>query len=242
MYALSFISAIFLIRTMAIRKKLNITKDQISDLMLYAAIGVILGGRLGYVFIYNWSFYFSHPSRILAVWEGGMSFHGGLIGVIVAGALFCRRYRFSFYEVADVAVISVPVGLGLGRIGNFINGELYGRPTDVPWCMIFPDGGNVCRHPSQLYQALLEGVALFTILWILSRWDLPRGVQFWSLVLFYGLFRFIVEFFRQPDAQIGFVLGPFSMGQLLSLPMFALGCVMALRQMSLPQRRVSIRS
>ena len=227
MYALSFIAAIFLIRYMAVKKRLKITKDQVSDLMLYAAIGVILGGRLGYVLIYNPGFYFSNPSKIAAVWEGGMSFHGGLIGVLVAGALFCKKYKFSFYEVADVAVISVPVGLGLGRVGNFINGELYGRPTDVPWCMIFPQGGDVCRHPSQLYQAGLEGVALFLILWVLLKRDLPRGVMFWSLVLFYGLFRFAAEFFRQPDPQLGLLLGLFSMGQLLSLPMFVLGGGMA---------------
>lgn len=229
MYALSFISAVFLIRTTAIKKKLKITQDQISDLMLYAAVGVILGGRLGYVLIYNPSFYFSNPSKILAVWEGGMSFHGGLAGVIIAGTLFCKRHHFSFYEVADVAVISVPVGLGLGRIGNFINGELYGRPTDVPWCMVFPQGGPVCRHPSQLYQAGLEGAALFVILWTLSRKKLPRGVTFWSLVLLYGLFRFIVEFFREPDPQLGLLVGPFSMGQLLSLPMFLLGLIMVWR-------------
>jgi phosphatidylglycerol:prolipoprotein diacylglycerol transferase len=226
MYALSFISAVFLIRVTAARKKLQITQDQISDLMLYAALGVILGGRLGYVLIYNPDFYFTHPSKIFAVWEGGMSFHGGFAGVIVAGILFCRRYHFSFYEVADVAVISVPVGLGLGRIGNFINGELYGRPTDVPWCMIFPQAGEVCRHPSQLYEAGLEGVVLFIILWSLSRKNLPGGVVFWSLFLFYGLFRFIVEFFREPDPQLGLLVGPFSMGQLLSLPMFLIGLVM----------------
>ncbi|HZR47338.1 MAG TPA: prolipoprotein diacylglyceryl transferase [Candidatus Manganitrophaceae bacterium] len=226
MYALSFISAVFLIRVTAARKKLKITQDEISDLMLYSAIGVILGGRLGYVFIYNPGFYFTHPAKVFAVWEGGMSFHGGLAGVIIAGALFCKRHHFSFYEVADVAVISVPVGLGLGRLGNFINGELYGRPTDVPWCMVFPQGGPACRHPSQLYQAGLEGVALFLILWTLSRKNLPRGVLFWSLVMFYGLFRFIVEFFREPDPQLGLLVGPFSMGQLLSLPMFLLGLIM----------------
>src|SRR5581483_1778814 len=156
MYALSFISAVFLIRVTAARKKFKITQDAISDLMLYAAIGVILGGRLG----------------------------------------------------------------------NFINGELYGRPTDVPWCMVFPQGGPACRHPSQLYQAGLEGVALFLILWTLSRKNLPRGVLFWSLVMFYGLFRFIVEFFREPDPQLGLLVGPFSMGQLLSFPMFLLGLIM----------------
>ena len=161
MYAVSFISAIFIIRAAAIRRGLKITKEEVSDLMLYAAIGVILGGRLGYVLFYNPGFYLENPSKIIAVWEGGMSFHGGLIGVLVAGYFFCKRYRYAYDEVADVAILAVPVGLGLGRIGNFINGELYGWQTDVPWCMVFPGGGDVCRHPSQLYQAGLEGPVLF---------------------------------------------------------------------------------
>ncbi|MFQ5950428.1 MAG: prolipoprotein diacylglyceryl transferase [Nitrospiria bacterium] len=230
MYALSFIAAIFMIRYIAIKKRLKITADEISDLILWAAIGVILGGRLGYVFLYNPVFYFSNPSKILAVWEGGMSFHGGLLGVIVAGLLYCKRRRFSFYELADVSTVSVPIGLGLGRIGNFINGELFGRPTDLPWCMVFPQGGAACRHPSQLYQAGLEGIALFSILFFLSGRNVARGVLFWSLILFYGLFRFLAEFVREPDPHLGLLLGPFSMGQLLSFPMFALGLVMVWRQ------------
>ncbi len=165
-----------------------------------------------------------------------MSFHGGLIGVLVAGTLFCKRYHYSFYELADVAAPAVPVGLGLGRIGNFINGELYGRASDVPWCMIFPGGGDVCRHPSQLYQAVLEGPVLFLILWTLSYRNLPRGVLFWSFSLFYGLFRFVAEFFREPDPQLGFILGPFSMGQLLSLPMLILGAVMVAIQFQKGER------
>ncbi|MFQ5597500.1 MAG: prolipoprotein diacylglyceryl transferase [Nitrospiria bacterium] len=229
MYALSFISAIFLIRYIAFKKQLKITQDQISDLMLYAALGVILGGRLGYALIYNPGYYFSNLSKVFAVWEGGMSFHGGMIGAIAGGALYCKRHHFSFYEVADVAMVSVPIGLGLGRIGNFINGELFGRPTDLPWCMIFPQGGDLCRHPSQLYQAGLEGGALFLILWVLSKKELARGILFWSLILFYGLFRFFVEFAREPDAHIGLFLDLFSMGQLLSLPMFVLGLIMVWR-------------
>lgn len=226
MYAVSFIAAIFIIRTTSIRKGLKITKEEISDMMLYVAIGVILGGRLGYVLFYNPGFYFENPSKIFAVWEGGMSFHGGLIGVLIAGTLFCKQYRYSFYELADISAPAVPVGLGLGRIGNFINGELYGRATDVPWCMVFPGGGDVCRHPSQLYQALLEGPVLFLILWTLSYRNPPRGGTFWTFFLFYGLFRFVAEFFREPDPQLGFILGPLSMGQLLSFPMFLLGAVM----------------
>jgi phosphatidylglycerol:prolipoprotein diacylglycerol transferase len=229
MYAVSFVAAIFLVRAAAAKKRLKLTKDQVSDLILYAALGVILGGRLGYILFYNFNFYLSNPAKLIAVWEGGMSFHGGFLGVITAGYLFCRSRKLPFFAVADVAVISVPVGLGLGRLGNFINGELYGRATDVPWCMVFPAGGAFCRHPSQLYEAFLEGIVLFVILFFLIRADLPRGVSFWSLILFYGLFRFIVEFFREPDAQLGLILGPFSMGQILSFPMFVLGVVMVIR-------------
>ncbi len=223
MYAISFILSYFLIQVMAARKRVNVTKDEVSDLLFYAAIGVILGGRFGYILFYNPVFYLTHPLKLFAVWEGGMAFHGGLLGVIVMGLLFCRRYKRSFYQLADIAVPAVSVGLGLGRIGNFINGELFGRPTDLPWCMVFPEGGDVCRHPSQLYQAALEGGVLFLILWVLSKKNLATGSLFWILICFYGLFRFLVEFVRQPDAHIGFVLGYFSMGQLLSLPMFVMG-------------------
>ncbi len=230
MYALSFISAIFIIRYIALKKAIKISQEQISDLMLYGAIGVILGGRLGYVLFYNPGYYFSNPSKIIAVWEGGMSFHGGLIGAILGGIYFCRRFNFPIYQIADVAIVPAPLGLGLGRIGNFMNGELFGRETDVSWCMIFPGGGDVCRHPSQLYEAGLEGGALFVILWFLSKRNLAPGVVFWSMILGYGVFRFIVEFAREPDAHIGFLMGIFSMGQLLSTPMILLGLFMIWRQ------------
>jgi phosphatidylglycerol:prolipoprotein diacylglycerol transferase len=226
MYALSFIFAYWLIPVIAIRKRVKVTADDVSDLLFNAAIGVILGGRLGYVLFYNPVFYFTHPSRIFSVWEGGMSFHGGLIGVLIAGTLFCRKKKILFYQWADISVMSVAVGLGLGRIGNFINGELFGRATDVPWCMVFPEGGAACRHPSQLYQAALEGGAIFLILWVLSKKDLAPGSLFWTLIGSYGLFRFLVEFVREPDAHIGFIFQYFSMGQLLSLPMLVIGITM----------------
>ena len=226
MYAISFILSYFLIQAMAVRKRIKITAQEVSDLLSYAAIGVILGGRLGYILFYNPLFYFTHPLKLFAVWEGGMSFHGGFLGGAFAGLLFCRKRKRSFYELADISVPSVSIGLGLGRVGNFINGELFGRPTDLPWCMIFPEGGDICRHPSQLYQAALEGGAIFLILWFLSKKDLASGSLFWSLILFYGLFRSSVEFLRQPDAHIGLLLGYFSMGQLLSLPMFVIGLSM----------------
>ncbi len=229
-YAASFVLGIFVTRRMALRKKVALNSEQISDLVFYVAIGVILGGRFGYILFYNLPFYLQHPFRIIAVWEGGMAFHGGLMGALVAGFLFCKRRGLDFYAVADIAMVSVPIGLGLGRMANFINGELPGRPTDVPWCMVFPGAGVACRHPSQLYQAALEGLLLFGILFLLSQKRVPRGVVFWAFFLFYGLFRLIVEFFRQPDVQIGFILGFFSMGQLLSLPMLIVGAIMIWRQ------------
>ncbi len=229
MYAVSFISAIFIIRYIALKKKLAITQEQISDLMLYGAVGVIFGGRLGYVLFYNPGYYFSNPSKIIAVWEGGMSFHGGLIGAVLGGIYFCRKFKLPVYSVADVAIVAAPIGLGLGRIGNFMNGELFGRETDVPWCMVFPAGGDVCRHPSQLYEATLEGGVLFVILWVLSKKNLAPGIVFWSMILGYGVFRFIVEFAREPDAHLGFLVGLFSMGQLLSVPMILLGLFMIVR-------------
>ncbi len=152
-----------------------------------------------------------------------MSFHGGLLGVVVAGSIFCWKRGYPWHEVADLAAVVSPIGLGLGRLGNFINGELFGRATDVPWCMVFPGGGDVCRHPSQLYQAFLEGAVLFSLLWFLSKRPLPRGVLFWTLIMGYGFFRYLVEYFREPDSHIGFVFGSFSMGQILSFPMFVVG-------------------
>ncbi len=229
MYALSFILAYFLIQATAIRKKVTITKEEVSDLLFYGAMGIILGGRLGYVLFYHPSFYFTHPAKLFAVWEGGMSFHGGCLGGIIGGLLFCRQRKRSFYELADISMTSLAIGLGLGRIGNFINGELFGRATDLPWCMVFPNGGPDCRHPSQLYQAALEGGGLFLIVWYLAKKNLAKGSLFWALILFYGLFRFGVEFAREPDAHIGFLFGSFSMGQLLSLPMFLLGAFMLWR-------------
>jgi len=226
MYAISFILALVLLKKLVVRLKVKMKVEEVPDLVLYAALGVILGGRFGYVFFYNFDFYWNHPGRIIAIWEGGMSFHGGLLGVIVAGSLFCWKRGYSFHEVADLAGVVAPMGLFFGRIGNFINGELYGRVTDVPWCMVFPTGGDICRHPSQLYQAFLEGATLFTILWVLSRKPLPRGVLFWTMIMGYGGFRFFVEFFREPDAHLGFIVGSFSMGQVLSFPMFVVGLVM----------------
>jgi len=229
MYILAFVASYFILRAEIRRKQLPLTTDDVADLVFYGAMGVVLGGRLGYILFYNLSFYLANPLRLFAVWEGGMSFHGGFLGVIAAFVLYARRKRISFWALIDMAAQCAPVGLGLGRIGNFINGELYGRETNVPWGIIFPGGGEAPRHPSQLYEAFLEGLLLFLIVRFAARRSSTTGVAGWTFVAGYGLFRFIVEFFRQPDAQLGTFLGLFSMGQLLSFPMFLLGSVMVFR-------------
>ena len=226
MYVLAFVATYFILRSEIRRKQLPLTTEDVSDLVFYGAMGVVLGGRFGYILFYNPAFYLANPLQLFAVWEGGMSFHGGFLGVILAFVLYARKKRISFWTLIDMAAQCAPVGLGLGRIGNFINGELYGRQTDVPWGIIFPGGGGAPRHPSQLYEAFLEGLLLFLIVRFAARRSTATGVAGWTFVAGYGLFRFIVEFFRQPDAQLGTFLGLFSMGQLLSLPMFLLGSFM----------------
>ncbi len=223
MYLLGFVAAYFVIGRLAQKRRLNLGGDGVSDLLFYCVLGVILGGRIGYTLFYNFNYYFRHPLEIFAVWEGGMSFHGGLLGVVVAACLFCWRRQLSILLTGDILVTAATIGLGLGRIGNFINGELWGRVTDVPWGMVFPGAGPEPRHPSQLYEAFLEGPILFLVLWILHRRKVPAGVPFFAFFLCYGVFRFTVEFFRQPDAHLGFLWGGATMGQLLSLPMILVG-------------------
>ncbi|ARS50927.1 prolipoprotein diacylglyceryl transferase [Ectopseudomonas hydrolytica] len=197
------------------------SKEKLSDLVFWVAMGVILGGRLGYVFFYDFAAYIAEPAKILRVWEGGMSFHGGLIGVMLATWWFGKRNGKSFFELMDFIAPLVPIGLGAGRIGNFINAELWGKATDVPWAMVFPtDPEQLARHPSQLYQFALEGVALFTILWFYSRKPRPTMAVSGMFAACYGVFRFIVEFVRVPDAQLGYLAwGWLTMGQILCLPM-----------------------
>jgi phosphatidylglycerol---prolipoprotein diacylglyceryl transferase len=226
MYMLSFIIGFFVLRRYAKYRKLNLSTDDLYDLLFYLILGVMIGGRLGYVLFYDLGSYIREPLSIFAIWQGGMSFHGGLVGMILAAIYITRKKGWNFWEIADLGCAAAPIGLGLGRIGNFINGELFGRPSNLPWAMVFPEGGAMPRHPSQLYEALLEGLLLFFILRWIYRKNYYPGTVFWALLAFYGLFRFLVEFVREPDAQIGFDLGPFTRGQELTVPMLVLGTVM----------------
>ncbi|MBW2505425.1 MAG: prolipoprotein diacylglyceryl transferase [Deltaproteobacteria bacterium] len=225
MYLIGFGAAYLLIRHLARLRGLPIDKDTVSDLLFQGVLGVVVGGRLGYVLFYKPAWYFSHPLEILMVWQGGMSFHGGLVGVVVATVLFCRRKQIPILLTGDILVTSATVGLGCGRVGNFINGELWGKVTDLPWGMVFPGGGNLPRHPSQLYEAILEGPVLLAILYWLHKKDSKPGLPFFSFFIGYGTFRFLVEFLRQPDPHLGYLWGGATMGQLLSLPMIGFGCL-----------------
>lgn len=229
MYLMGFLIGYLLMRRITARSRGRFKGEMLLDFLAYVALGVVVGGRLGYVLVYNLPYYLEDPLEVLALWKGGLSFHGGFLGVALAGILFARRNKIPFYEIADTAVVPLPIGLGLGRIGNFINGELFGRVTELPWCMVFPLGGPQCRHPSQLYEAFLEGVVLFSLMWKLARVPRRPGTLFWCFVAMYGTVRFLVEFFREPDPQLGLVLGPLSMGQILSLPMALLGAWMLWR-------------
>jgi len=224
MYLLGFSSAWLLARWRASRYHLPWTAVQISDLIFYAALGVILGGRLGYMLFYNASQLLYSPWTVVKLWDGGMSFHGGLLGVIIATALFARRHKKAFLEVTDFVAPLVPIGLALGRIGNFINGELWGRVSDVPWAMVFPYAGNLPRHPSQLYELGLEGIVLFLVLWFYASKPRPVGRISALFLIGYASARIIAECFREPDFPMGFVAFDWlTMGQLLSIPMLLVG-------------------
>lgn len=222
-YVAGFIAAALLFRSLGRRWGVSLTDDDVLGAVLYCVIGVLLGGRLGYVLFYGGRYYLDNPGAVLAIWDGGMAFHGGLAGIILAGLLFARRVGVPFLRLADMAAVGAPVGFFLGRLANFINGELWGRVTDVPWAMVFPGAGPSPRHPSQLYEAVAEGLVIFVVLWVMARRRRPRGALFGWLLLMYGSFRLLIEFVREPDAQLGLIVGPLTMGQLLSVPLIVLG-------------------
>jgi phosphatidylglycerol---prolipoprotein diacylglyceryl transferase len=240
-YALAYIAGIVLgwrlVQRLVQRPGWALTPEAVDDLVFYATLGIILGGRIGYVLFYQPGHYLSQPLDMLAVWRGGMSFHGGLLGVLLATFLFARKRKLAFFEVTDALAVATPIGLFLGRIANFINAELWGRVTDLPWGVLFPTAGPEPRHPSQLYEAALEGLVLFAVmLWFARRPYGPeaRGLLSGVFLIGYALARITAELFREPDVQIGYLAGGLTMGQLLSLPMLAFGIFLAVRA----QRRV----
>jgi phosphatidylglycerol:prolipoprotein diacylglycerol transferase len=237
-YALAYIAGLVLgwrlVRRLVQRAPAVATALQVDDFLTWATLGVVLGGRLGYVLFYQPSFFFAHPLQIFAVWTGGMSFHGGMLGVSIAVLIFCLRQGIPILGFADRIAVAAPIGLGLGRLANFINGELWGRqaPDWLPWAMIFPTGGPVPRHPSQIYESLMEGLTLFLIMFALSRREalLARfGMLTGIFLVGYSIARIIGEFFREPDAFLGFLFAGATMGQLLSLPMMLAGIVLIVR-------------
>lgn len=238
-YVAGFFAAWLVFRSLVRRWEIGISADDMLEVMLWAVAGVLLGGRLGYVLFYGGSYYLSHPAQVFAIWDGGMSFHGGLIGVLLAGVPAARRVGVSWLTLADIGAVGTPIGFFLGRLANFINGELWGRVTTVPWGVVFPGAGPLPRHPSQLYEAALEGLVLFAIMFALSRRmpPRPRGELLGWVLALYGVFRIAVEFFRQPDVQLGFLFGGATMGQLLSIPLVAagVGLVVWARKRGMPQ-------
>ena len=235
-YALAYIAGIILgwryCLYLATRPPRIVTRAQFDDFVVWAVLGVILGGRLGYVLFYKPLHFLQNPLEIPMVWEGGMSFHGGMLGVILAMFLFTRQRGLPFFALADIVACATPIGLFFGRLANFINQELYGRPADLPWAVVFPAGGPLPRHPSQLYEAALEGVVLFLVLFLLARFTEVRwrlGVLSGVFLAGYSLSRIIVEMFREPDAHLGYLIGGTTMGQWLSVPMLLVGIFFILR-------------
>jgi len=226
MYIFGFVSSYLLVIYQLKKKALKIDRAIIDDLFFYLILGLIVGARLGYVIFYNPGFYLQNPLEIFVIWRGGMSFHGGLIGAFIAGYIVMKRTKLNYLEMVDFIIPTCPVGIGFGRIGNFINGELFGKPASVPWAMVFPEGGSAPRHPSQLYEMFFEGILLFCILWIYKDRKKRDGDVFALFLILYGLFRIFCELFREPDSQLGYIFSLLSMGQILSLCMIAAGVVL----------------
>lgn len=241
-YAMAYLAGIVIAWILTKRNiekyNLGISTEQLDDLVFYTTLGIILGGRLGYVICYGDGYFWHNPAEILAVWHGGMSFHGGIAGVIIALYCFARKYKFPYLKITDLVALYVPIGIFLGRLANFVNGELWGRVTTVPWAVKFPEGGYLPRHPSQLYEALTEGVLMFIILNLLWRKKFVRihtGITSAVFLIVYGLSRISMEFFREPDRQIGYIAGNVTMGQILSLPFFILGIYILHRSLKLKE-------
>jgi len=207
-------------------RRLGLSRDAIWDFPTYLILGIVLGGRLGYVCLYDLPYFIEHPAQIIAIWQGGMSYHGAALGTVAATGLFARRHRISMWSILDLLAWGSTIGIGFGRMANFINGELFGRITAVPWGIVFPEGGPLPRHPSQLYEAFGEGVVLFIILSLLRRYGkLKDGQLFGGYLMGYGAIRFCIEFFREPDSQVGYLFGALTMGQLLCITMVLGGAV-----------------
>jgi len=239
MYIVAFGGAWFL-ATMRTRKSGDWTSEQISDLVFYGALGAVIGGRLGSVFFYNFGQFLADPLWLFRVWDGGMSFHGGFLGVLAAFYWYSRKLDKPYFELLDFIAPFAPFGIGAGRLGNFIGGELWGRPTEVPWGMVFPHVDQLPRHASQLYEFALEGIVLFTVLWWFSSSPRPRFAVAGLFGIGYGSFRFFVEFFREPDQGIGFIAFDWmTMGQLLSTPMIIAGTVLLALAYNQPKQTVS---
>jgi phosphatidylglycerol:prolipoprotein diacylglycerol transferase len=221
-YVAGFVVGAFVLRAVARRWKVPLSTDDVLDIVLWCVVALVVGARIGYVVFYGVGEYWADPLKIFALEEGGMSFHGGLAGLLLTGAVLAKRKGVPFLRLADLGAVAAPLGVFFGRLANFVNGELWGRPTDVPWAFI-PSPGDVPRHPSQLYEAVLEGLVIFVVLFWLSRRKRPDGFYIGMLMVLYGVFRTFVEFFREPDEQLGFVLGPLTMGQLLTIPMIGIG-------------------
>ncbi len=228
-YALAYIGGLLIAwwycRRLTTRPPREVDAAAFDDFLLWATLGVLLGGRLGYVLFYKPDFYLAHPQEILFIWQGGMSFHGGLLGMVAAEVMFARRRGLAVLALADIVAAAAPIGLFLGRIANFINGELFGRPSEVPWAMVFPRGGPQPRHPSQLYEAAIEGLVLLLVLHLMVRARAleRRGTLAGAFLIGYAAARMLAEVFREPDAHLGFLLGGTTMGQWLSLPLLLAG-------------------
>ena len=230
MYLLGFLAGLWLGRYNAAKQDAGLQYKEIIDLLFYTVLGVLIGGRLGFAVFYHIDYYLLNPLQVFAIWKGGMSFHGGLLGVLAAIGFYAFRTGRSYFEVSDFLAPLIPPGLFFGRIGNFINQELWGRVADVPWAVMFHTAGSVPRHPSQIYEALLEGVILFLIMWCFSRQKRPPGAISGLFLLGYGVFRFFVEFYREPDGHLGTIAFDWlTMGQILSIPMIFLGLYLMTR-------------